>query len=74
MREKIAFVFFVCQSSKKWRRNRESFLFYINKISVNENNQIEVISITEENYQNKNETSDELFLSRAMDCYRTCKV
>ena len=45
MKEKQAFIFFVGYSPHEWERNQEIFLFYLNRISVNEDDQCEVIWI-----------------------------
>ena len=45
MKEKQAFIFFVSDSPHEWERNQEIFLFYLNRISVNEDDQCEVILV-----------------------------
>ena len=45
MKEKQAFIFFVSDSPFEWERNQEIFLFYLNRISVNEDDQCEVILV-----------------------------
>ena len=50
MKEKQAFIFFVGYSPHEWERNQEIFLFYLNRISVNEDDQCEVILVKEVEY------------------------
>ena len=50
MKEKQAFIFFVSDSPFEWGRNREIFLFYLNRISVNEDDQCEVILVEDVEY------------------------
>ena len=50
MKEKQAFIFFVSDSPYEWQRNQEIFLFYLNRISVNEDDQCEVISVKDVEY------------------------
>ena len=50
MKEKQAFIFFVSDSPFEWERNQEIFLFYLNRISVNEDDQFEVILVEDVEY------------------------
>ena len=50
MKEKQAFIFFVSDSPFEWERNQEIFLFYLNRISVNEDDECEVILIEDVEY------------------------
>ena len=50
MNEKQAFIFFVSDSPYEWQRNQEIFLFYLNRISVNEDDQCEIIEVKDVAY------------------------
>ena len=50
MKKKQAFIFFVSDSPYEWQRNQEIFLFYLNRINVNEDDQCEVISVKDVAY------------------------
>ena len=50
MKEKQAFIFFVSDSPHDWERNREIFSLYLNRITVDESDECEVISIEEVDY------------------------
>ena len=47
MKEKQAFIFFVGKTQNKWERNREISNLYMNKVAIDEENQIEVFSVEE---------------------------
>ena len=49
VKEKQSFIFFVNESSDKWRKNKKIFLFYLNRIAVNEHDECEVFSVEKVN-------------------------
>ena len=61
MKEKQAFIFFVSYSPHDWERNQEIFLYYLNRISVNEDDQCEVVLVVDVEYWETNPmfTSDD---------------
>ena len=50
MKEKQAFIFFLSDSPFEWETNQEIFLFYLNRISVNEDDECEVILVEDVEY------------------------
>ena len=54
MKEKQAFIFFVSYSPHDWERNQEIFLYYLNRISVNEDDQCEVVLVVDVEYWETN--------------------
>ena len=50
MNEKEAYIFFISDSQEeRWHRNREISLFYLNRITVGEEDQCEVLAIENDN-------------------------
>ena len=47
MKEKQAFIFFIGKRQNNWERNREMSNLYMNKVAIDEGNQIEVFSVEE---------------------------
>ena len=52
MKKNQAFIFFVSDSPHDWERNQEIFLFYLNRISVNEDDQCEVALVVDVEWDN----------------------
>ena len=50
MNEKQAYIFFISDSQEeRWHRNREISLFYLNRITVGEDGECEVLAIENDN-------------------------
>ena len=50
MNEKQAYIFFISDSQEeRWHRNREISLFYLNRITVGEDDKCEVLAIENDN-------------------------
>ena len=47
MKEKQAFIFFIGKRQHDWERNREISNLYMNKVAIDEENQIKVFSVEE---------------------------
>ena len=67
MNEKQAYIFFISDSQEeRWHRNREITLFYLNRITVNEEDQCEVLLVVDD----KNLPRDGSNIRSILDAYQ----
>ena len=67
MNEKQAYIFFISDSQEeRWHRNREITLFYLNRISVIEEDQCEVLLVVDD----KNFPGDRSNIHSILDAYQ----